>query len=428
LWFSEAFLAGRLSAQQLEQELFRDEWRYLEIGMDYLSLGALKEADQFADAGIALHKNGWDLDKLFDPDRMWNFTRKHETPFFYLLKGAIAQQEDRKADASKLFMSGDYFEHYVNTNQPEMVPVLQAAIDAGNGFASFWLGDYYYHCLRPEDAKTCWDLANIKHPENPQILRNLAVYERIQKKDPGKTLELLRKAIALNPMDVFMRLELIDAEKAMGTRPEAILKIYLDAPKEQRDSYLYLNGLLQAFKDSGKWKEASEYMLTVDRQWSDDVKSWYNFCIDYADYLIDQSKPAEALQWIFKAYPTPSNLSNISIPIEYFYRQHEFYITGMAYKALGEKAKSQDFFRKVTEEPTDFMFNAGFENRLNKKRFYVALAMREMGMEIAARGILVGINDYRLKHGFVTLHPEKSELDLWTTKDPLAEPTLSAEH
>jgi hypothetical protein len=74
------------------------------------------------------------------------------------------------------------------------------------------------------------------------------------------------------------------------------------------------------------------------------------------------------------------------------------------------------------------MFNAGFENRLNKKRFYVALAMREMGMEIAARGILVGINDYRLKHGFVTLHPEKSELDLWTTKDPLAEPTLSAEH
>jgi tetratricopeptide (TPR) repeat protein len=309
-----------------------------------------------------------------------------------------------------------------------MVPVLQAAIEAGNGFASYWLGNYYYHSLRPEEAKVAWDMANIKHPGNPQVVRNLAVYEQYQKKDPEKSCELFRKALESNPMDVFMRLEVIAAEKAIGTNPENILKIYLDAPKEQRDSYLYLNGLLQTFENANKWKEAAEYMLTVDRQWSDDVKSWYNFCIDYADYLIDQSKPSEALEWISRSTPTPPNLSNISLPADYFYRQREFFITGLAYKIQGEKAKSQEFFRKVTDEPTSFLFNAGVENSLQEKRFYVALAMKELGMETAAQGILVGINDYRLKHGLITLHLEKSELRRWTFLDPLAEPVSAAGH
>ena len=268
-------------------------------------------------------------------------------------------------------------------------------------------------------------MANIKHPGNQQIVRNLAVYEEYQNKDQEKSCELFHRALELNPTDVFIRQEVIAAEKAKGTNPENILRIYLDAPKEQRDSYLYL-GLVQAFENANKWKEASEYMLTVNRQWSDDVKSWYNFCIEYADYLIDQSKPSEALQWISRSTPTPSNLSNINLPIDYFYRQREFFITGLAYKIQGDKAKSQEFFRKVTEEPTGFLFNEGVENNLHEMRFYVALAMRELGMDTAAQGMLIGINDYRLKHGLVTLHLEKSDLNRWTLLDPLAEPSSAA--
>lgn len=422
MWYAEAYFAGRLNASQLEQELFRDEWRFLELSMDYLSLGDYKDADKIADAGIILHQKGWELDKLFNPDRMWNFTRKRETPFFYLVKAVVARREGRSQDASKLFAAGDYFEHYVNFNQPEMVPIMQAAVDAGNGYANFWLGNYYYHSLRYDEAKANWDVAAGKHPGNPQILRNLAVYEEFQKKDIKKSLSLLREALKINPIDVFMRQELVSVERANGTTPDGILKIYMEAPKEQRDSYLHTHGLIQAFKEAGKWKEAAEYLQTVDRRYSDDVKSWYDFCIGYAEYLVNQSKPQEALQWIAKSAPTPANLSNISLPIDYFYRQREFFISGLAYKMMGEAARSQEFFKKVIDERTDFMFKASVENRLAQLRFYVALAMKELGMETAGRGMLVGINEYRLKRGLVTLHLDKSELDRWNTKDPLAEP------
>jgi tetratricopeptide (TPR) repeat protein len=233
----------------------------------------------------------------------------------------------------------------------------------------------------------------------------------------------------LNPNDLYIRLELISAEKATGANPDNILKIYLDAPKEQRDSYLHLHGLLQTFKDAGKWQEAADYLTNVDRKWSDDVKSWYAFCIEYADHLMAQSKPTEALQWIEKSSTTPSNLSNISLPVDYFYRQREFFIAGQAYNLLGDTVKSKEFFHRVIEEPTDFTFNASVENNLAHLRFYVALAMKELKMETAARGMLVGINEYRLKNGLVNLKLDNSEHTRWRMHDPLMEPKLSvSEH
>jgi tetratricopeptide (TPR) repeat protein len=425
MWYAEAFLAGRLNANQLQHELFQDEWRYLEIGLDYLALGALKEAEQFADAGIALHKQGWELDKLFDPDHMWDFTRKRENPFFYLLKGYIAQIQGRTQDAARMFLAGDYFEYGVNFNQPEMIPVMQAAVAAGNGYASFWLGNFYYHNMRPDEAKAAWELAAAKHPGSPQIMRNLAIYEKYQVKDNRKSLDLLREALKLNPIDVFMRRELIAVERANGATPDEILSIYLEAPKEQRDSYLHLHGLIQAFKDAEKWQEAADYLSGVDRRWSDDVNSWYYFCIGYADYLIDKSKPEEALQWIAKSSSVPPNLSNVNLPPDYFYRQQEYYITGLSYKMLGDTVRSHQFFRKVIDEQTDFLFNAGAENRLHQLRFYVALALKELGMEPVARGILATINQYRVKRGLVVLPLDKSGLGDWTVQDPLAEPALT---
>jgi tetratricopeptide (TPR) repeat protein len=223
-------------------------------------------------------------------------------------------------------------------------------------------------------------------------------------------------------------MELIAAEKDNGEKPDDILKIYLDATKEQRDSYLFQHGLLQAFKDAGKWQEAADYLSDVDRKYSDDVNSWYYFCVEYADYLIDNDKPEESLKWIAKSSSVPSNLSNVNLPPDYFYRHEEYYISGLAYKKLGETAKSQEFFRKVIDEQTDFLFNEGAENRIQQLRFYVALSMKELGMDTAARGMLSSINEYRLRKGLEVLSLENSELRNWTLKNPLAESASSLEH
>jgi tetratricopeptide (TPR) repeat protein len=226
-----------------------------------------------------------------------------------------------------------------------------------------------------------------------------------------------------------MRKELISRERDCGASPADVLEIYLKAPKEQRDSYLHNRGLMQTFMEAEKWPEAIEYLSKVDRRWSEDVKSWYDFCISYADYLVDQARPEEALQWIEKGATTPPNISNTSLPLEHSYRQHEFYLAGLAHEMMGETAKSEEFYRLVLEEPTDFLFNEHLENMLQKQRFYVALVMDKLGMEVAASGMLVGINSFRLQRSLVTLRLEKSELDRWNMKDPLAEPaTVSSAH
>ena len=327
------------------------------------------------------------------------------------------QREGRIPEASKYFSSGDYFEHYVNFNQPEMVPVMQAAVDAGNGFANFWLGNFYYHNFRYDEAKIAWDAADRMHPGNPMILINLAGYEEYQMNDLKKSIALLSEALKLNPMDVFTRQRLISAERANNTSSDDLLKIYLDAPKNQRDGYLYNRGLLKAFENAGKWKEAADYLQTVDRRWSNDVGSWYDFCTGYADYLLERSKPEEALAWIAKSNQTPSNLSDMNFPADYFYRQREFFITAQVYKIEGETSKSQEYFRKVIDEQTDFLFNESDELKLAHLRFYVALSMKELGMEAAARGMMVGINASRLKFGLVPLKLDKSEMDYWNKKD-----------
>jgi tetratricopeptide (TPR) repeat protein len=428
LWYSEAYLSGLINAQQMNAELFNDEWRYIEIGLDYLSLAAYKEADGMADAGVALHTQGWKLDKLFDPERMYGFMRKRENPFFYVIKGMAYQGMGESEKAADLFKKGDYFEYHVNFNQPELVPAMQAAIRAGNRFADYWLGNFLYHSLRPDEAYGHWKKASDKYPQHPQILRNLGLYSEFQNRDPETSISLFGKALEQNSNDLFMRLDLVTALRNNNAPPDEILKVYLAAPKEQRDTYLYQHGLLQAFKDAGKWSEAAEYLATVDRKWSDDVKSWYYFCIGYADYLVDHSKPKEALEWINKSSTVPANLSNVSLPVEYWYRQKEYYIAGLAFRMLGQEVQSREFFTRAINEQTDFLFNASSERGLQLQRFYAALSMKELGMDPSARSILNGINTDRIQHGLIVLKLEKKELMNWSVRDPLAENPSSDEH
>jgi tetratricopeptide (TPR) repeat protein len=418
LWYSESWLSGHLDNAGLSRELFQDEWRYLEVGLDYFQLGAGQDASKMADAGIALHQHGWQLEKLMNPERMWGFGRKRETPFFYVLKGAIADSAGNADEAARQFAAGDYFEDYVDTNEPEFVPLLQAAAPH-NGFANFWLGNFYYHSLRTHEAIEAWSKAAAKHPGQPQILRNLAVYAEFQEHDLPKASKLFREALAQEPADVFLRLDLIAEERARGAGAGEILKLFLDAPKEQRDSFLLTRGLLKAFTDAGQWTGAADYLSKIDRRWSDDTKTWYNFCIDYAEQLLSQGQAAPALEWINRAGAPPANVTGRSLPVDQFYRQREFFLTGTAYKLLGD-ARSQDYFRKVVNEPADHLFSEYIENSIQHDRFYTALALKELGMESTAREILSAINDYRVSQSLVPLRLESEELKRWQTIDPLA--------
>lgn len=417
MWYSEKWFLGKISQSELEDALFHDEWRFLELGLDYAGLGLYDEAEKFLNIGIEQRKDGWPMLNLYNPDRIWGFYRKRETPFLHILKGYIAAKAGRADDAAKCFKDGDYFEYYVNTNEPELIPALTKAAESGNAYANHYLGNFMYHSLRLEDSLRYWRAAGEKAPKNAQNLRNLALYARFIDGDSKKAASLLREALKLNSNDAFLRVELVEAERASGAGAQDILDIYLGAPQEQKDTFLF-GGLLTAYMAANRWEEAADYLTNVDRKHIDEDGAWYNFCISYADYLIDNGKPKEALQWIEKSRPNPANLGYVTYTEEWLPFHKQFYLTGLAYKMLGDKAKAEEYFRKCIEQPTDFRFFKPIENGQNLLRFYVALAVKELGMDATARTIMGGVNTYREAQALVRLRLEKAEIARWAEADP----------
>ncbi len=383
-WYSEAFFSTHIDEAELHRELFDDEWRFLELALNYVDLALYEEAVKLCDIGSSIHRDGWQPEKLYNPDRISGIFRKRETPFFHLLKGWIALQTGDEEAAKRHFADGDYFEYFVNINQPEMVRVLEKAIEYGNVAACHYLGNFMYHSYRPDEALKYWQMAEGKLDCSVNT-RNLAVHAQFIEHDLEKARTLLRKALGMNSVDLFLRQELVGVERACGASPEDILRIYLDAPEVQRTTFLQYP-LLTAYMDANRWEEAAEFMRTVDRRHSDTDSGWYDFCIGYAEFLVDQDAPQEALEWIGKSSPTPENLSCAAY-LEVFYRRHrEFHIAGLAYRMLGDESKAAESFRKSTEQPATLYYFKPWEDMITSWRFWVALSMAELGMDAAGRG------------------------------------------
>ena len=399
MWSSEMWFSGKIT--ELREELFSDEWRYLELALTYSELGLFEEAERLIGEGIEVHAGGWELEKIYNPDRIWGLARKHETPFFHMLKAFISLKRGKEAD----FGRGDYFEYFVNINQPEMVDVLQTAAENGCTWANHYLGNYAYHSLRPDEAIGYWEAS----PDNSVNLRNKAVHAQFVERDIEKARALLRKALAMNPDDLYLRLETIGVERACGASADDVLAIYLGAPEEQKSGYLFL-GLIGAYMDAEKWEEAAQCMAKVDRQYCDYDSGWHNFCLSYADWLLDKGKPAEALEWVNKARPTPPNLSYVNHPEEWLILHREHYLRGLAYKALGDQAQAEQSFRKAIEQPAEMHYFKPWEDMINSWRLWIALSLDELGMGPAARALMGGINTYREAHGLIALKLDRHEM------------------
>ena len=249
--------------------------------------------------------------------------------------------------------------------------------------------------------------------------RNLAVYAQYVEKDMEKARTLLRAALAESPHDLFLRVELIEAENACGANADAVLSLYLEAPQEQRDTFLN-RGMLAAYMRAGKWEEAADYLRTADRRYADTAKEagWYDFCIRYADYLIDHDEPKTALEWLQRSRPNPENLTYVNYPEDMIYRHQELYLTGLAYKMLGDRENAEAHFRQTVQRPAEFYFFRPFEEMIFQFRFYIALAMKELDLEPAARSLLAGINKFRETCALVPLELDKAELKRWGESDP----------
>ena len=422
MWHSELWLLGEATDAEFADQLFKDEWRTAELALNYTELGRYDEAGRIARFGIGFHdKTGWELAPLFNPKRMLGFTRKRECPFLHMILGYIADKQGRAEDAARHFADGDYFELHVNTNQLEMVPVLQMAIRYGCKYAHFYLGNFYYGtAFLPDAAAAEWRKALDVIPDCAQLLRNMASYVNTYEKDATKSRDLLRKAMALTPDDVYLLQQLVTVERACGATPDEILALYKSAPEAEKDQFLLNRGLLAAYIVAERFEEAVDYLASIDRSAYDEDSAWPYFCGCYGEWLLDHGKPAEALEWLRKSRPIPSNLSYANYTEESYPKHKEFYLSGLACRALGDEASARDYFQKAAQEPAVSVYFRPWEGMWMQYRFWVALALKELGLDVAAQDFLCCINGWRETQALVRLDLDRHEMKRWSETDPMS--------
>ncbi len=223
IYAEEHFLASemekpRIAARKLNEltqlmPLESDPW--LELALDYVGAGLWEEVKQLL---------------------TWTVARipadKHSPLHYYLLAytheqvGLYDQAAKTRARAASLSPE------FVFTHHWEMETVLKSALDKNpsEARAHFYLGELYYGQGRKEEALAEWIAAANKGDDFAVLHRNLALAYQEVENNLFKAQEELQKAIALNPSDKRLYLELNEVLVKLGASPEARLASLDSAP------------------------------------------------------------------------------------------------------------------------------------------------------------------------------------------------------
>jgi len=278
---------------------------------------------------------------------------------------------------------------YCFPNRLEAIPVLQTAClkNPEDAYAPYYLGNLWYDKQQYDDAIACWEFSASINPNNPTVLRNLALAAFNKQKDIPKAVFHLEKAYRLNENDARILMELDQLRKRLNVPPAERLAFLENRMKIvlQRDD-LYLE-FVTLQNQSGQYEKAK---AMIDKRkfhpWEGGegkVTGQYVLCrLELAKKAIAAGRYQEAIELLNETDIYPDNLGEGKL----FNAEENdiYYYKGMAYKGLGYKEQANESFVKATvgsSEPVQAFF---YNDQQPDKIFYQGLAWRELGDESKA--------------------------------------------
>lgn len=305
-----------------------------------------------------------------------------------------ALEELAKADHTKPMVL--YYEAYIKKDRelvkkadtldwalcfPSRLEDIAVLSWADTARAAYYLGCLYYDRRRYEDAEACWERAAREEPDFGPAFRNLAILYHDKKRDSAGAVEMLTRAQALMPHDTRVFYELVQLYKNANLDIEDRLALHEEHPDltAKRDDCTLDKSIL--LTELGRFDEAREVLLshnfhTYEGGEGNLTRHHAWLCALRGMRALDEERYEDAVKEFEAGYTFPlcyGEEKNI-----FAQESHLSYGAAIAYEALGNREKMNEYLKKATEDlavPTEISY-------------FRALAYRKLGNNRAARELL----------------------------------------
>jgi len=356
---------------------------HIEYAIDYAAMGLYKEA-------IALLK-------LAEDKNQGDALIKYYTGYYLQMAG--------DTESAKTYFESAALCHpdHCFPNRLEDVIVLQSAcaVNPGDAYAYYYLGNLWYDKRQYENAIQCWEIAASINDQFPTVFRNLAIAYYNKLNDPDRALTYLEKAYKLDTTDGRVLMELDQLCKRLNHPVKQRLSLLLAHQNiaDSRDDVYLEKVAIHNF--AGEFYKA--YNLIMSRKFhpweggEGKVSGQYLYGLtELAKHDLVNGIFNEAISKLEQAQVYPHNLGEGKL---YGTQENDiFYWLGCAYEGLNENAKAISYFEKATfglSEPGAAMF---YNDQQPDKIFYQGLAWDKLGDNEAAKKIFNNLLNYGITH------------------------------
>ena len=313
----------------LNKEMRDYDNNYLTVAIGYLNNGLLKEAEE--------------VFKRF----------KGKNPFFDYYLGYICDKNGNSDQALQYFKSAaaqsvdNIFPYRLGS-----INVLNTALkyNPTDGNAYYFIGNILYE-KQPEVAIANWENAVKQNQQLSVAYRNLGWGSYHHYNDIPKAITQYEKAISLNKNEALYYTELSELYERNNVPIEARVKLFegsAETAKNRDDSYQWL---LENLILAGQAEKAVELLDGANFAYREGASRSRNISINanlvMGKQYFDKNEYQKALDYFLKAQITREEAGfdrqgSREIEVDYY--------IGLAYEALKNRSKANEFFKKSTQE------------------------------------------------------------------------------
>lgn len=297
-------------------------------------------------------------------------------PFVSYFKGYCLMQSGKKEEALAYYKKGSGTDfNYVFPYHVKSIPVLKDVIsnNPDDAIAHMYYGDLMYYLRRHEEGIASWEESYRIRPANFRVNRNLAISKYMKDSNLANAIKLLEDSYANNQtLRSFTELEQF---YKMAKDYKKLESFYDNNENMLRLKGEYALEAAKLYTTIGRYKDAQKvlavtYYNAIERGMGTPIRHtvYSETRTREAESLISQKNYSEAIKVLSESYEYPAYLDE-AVP-NYPVTVKADYLTGLAYKGLGQKSKARQIFQKAANQAVSLKSAAVV---------YKAMAMKETG-------------------------------------------------
>ncbi len=356
---------------------------YLEFALDYAAFGAYAEAVRLLDIGMAEQKGP-------------------AYPMALYFKAWFTEQLGHSAD--RLYEAAAEADPFLCfPNRLEEMQVLEVAVDKNpsDGKAPYYLGNFYYHHRRYEEALRCWETAVAIAAGFPTLHRNLALAYYNKLGASQKALIHMEKAFQLDQSDARLLLELDQLHQKHNTDLSwrwSRLEQHAGLVEQRDDLYIERIALLNLL---GKHQRA--YDLISKRHFHPWEGGEGTVTGQYVTALIELGKAAlrekdlvRSVECFTRALTYPPNLGEGKL---FFAQDNDIYFwLGLVHAQAGDPEKAHQYWELGAQGAMEPAIPWFYNDQQPDKIFYKGLSLARLNKFEAEKAVFQQLIDFGNQH------------------------------